>query len=69
MPYRIAISLFPFPGYEVCYSVYKPLTFLDMPPDVRNIAVVKVAFSTFTTLSKYSSFFSFLFFDGLDSSA
>ena len=34
---------------------------LDMPPVVRNTAGVKVAFSTFNTLSKYSSFFSFSF--------
>ena len=25
MPYHVAISLFPFPGYKVCYFVYKPL--------------------------------------------
>ena len=33
----------------------------DIPPDVRNTAGVKVAFSTFNTLSRYSSFFSFSF--------
>ena len=33
----------------------------DIPPDVRNTARVRVAFSTFNILSRYSSFLSFSF--------
>ena len=61
MPYYITVPLLPFYGYEIGQSVKNCLNSFDIPADVINTARVKVAFSTFNTLSRYSSFFLFSF--------